>query len=125
MQKPELGPAGNRLWGLVMKDFELSTPELLLFGELAHTADELAVLHEASEQADVMVEGSAGQKKVNPLFRELREHRALFVKLLAELALPSEDEEKGKTPSQRRASEAANARWELERQKWGRGGKTA
>lgn len=125
MEKPELGPSGSRLWDLVMKDFELSTPELLLLAEVAHTADELESLRDASADADATVTGSTGQPKVNPLFRELREHRSLFVKLLGELALPAEDEEKGRTPAQRQASEAAKTRWDLERRKWGRGGKTA
>lgn len=125
MEKPVFGPSGSRLWDLVTKDFELSTPELLLLAEVAHTADELESLRDASTDADATVEGSQGQPRVNPLFRELREHRALFVKLLGELALPSEEEERGMTPRQRQASDAARARWDLERAKWGRGGKTA
>lgn len=113
------------MWASVTREFELSTPELVLLAEVCHTADELQALREASEEADATVTGSTGQPKVNPLFRELREHRSLFVKLLAELALPVEDEEKGRTPAQRQASEAAKTRWDLERAKWGRGGKTA
>lgn len=126
MHKPTaLGESGSVLWDLLTSEFELSPGELVLLAEVCHTADELEELRDASECADATVAGSQGQVRVNPLFRELREHRALFVKLLGGLALPADDEVKGLTPSQRQASEAARSRWAMERAKWGRGGKTA
>jgi hypothetical protein len=121
----KFGPAGSALWRRVTGEFELSTAEQILLAEVCHTADELEILREASESADATVTGSTGQTKVNPLFRELREHRALYVKLIGELALPTEEEEKGRTPAQQRAADAANARWRRERERWGRSGQAS
>lgn len=62
-----------------------------------------------------MVEGIRGQPKVSGLFAEARAHRLLLGKLLGQLALPDENEDKGKSPAQLRAQRAAQARWERAR----------
>lgn len=125
MQKPDLDVAGSALWDELAGGYELSPPELVLLAELCHTADELATLREESRTAEATVEGSQGQVKIHPLFAELRAHRQLYTKLLADLALPAEFDEKGLTPRQQSAKKAADTRWSMERQKWGTGGKAS
>lgn len=121
----DLGEAGKALWERVIAENELSTAELVTLTEACRTLDELDGMRAMLMVEPATVTGSTGQPRANPLFQEARAHRLLLQKLLGDLALPIEGEEVGRTPKQQQASEAAKARWDLERQKWGRGGKTA
>lgn len=121
----DLGEPGRALYERVTSDFELSTAELVALAEACRTLDELDGMRAVLMVEPATVTGSTGQPRANPLFAEARAHRLLLQKLLGDLALPLEGEEVGRTPKQLQASEAAKARWALERQKWGRGGKTA
>ncbi|TVL91936.1 hypothetical protein [Streptomyces sp. SAJ15] len=110
-----LGPAGRRLWREIQSGYELDADECALLVEACRTADELQALHEAIGAGPVVVPGSRGQPKVSPLFAEARAHRLALARLLAELALPGEDQEEGDTPAQARARHAAQVRWALAR----------
>lgn len=117
--------AGRAVWAALTSAYELSPSELLLLAELAHTVDELATLREASADADPVVTGSTGQPRVHPLFAELRAHRQALSRLVDQLALPAEYENEGLSPRQQSAKKAADTRWSMERQRWGKGGKTS
>ncbi|TMR95589.1 terminase [Nonomuraea basaltis] len=121
----DLGEAGKALWERVTADFELSTAELVTLLEVCRTVDELDGMRAVLMVDPATVTGSTGQPRANPLFQEARAHRLLLQKLLGDLALPLEGEEVGRTPKQQQASEAAKARWDLERAKWGHGGKAS
>ncbi|MBG0818200.1 hypothetical protein [Planomonospora sp. ID82291] len=118
----DLGDAGRVLWSSVTEDFDLGHAELPLLVEACRTADELVMMRRTLAAEESTVIGSTGQPKAHPLYAELRAHRLLLGKLLDSLALPVEDQEKGLTPNQERAQKAANVRWAMEREKWGRRG---
>ncbi|MGH4001744.1 MAG: hypothetical protein ACRDTJ_30270 [Pseudonocardiaceae bacterium] len=120
-----LGAAGRKLWREILADFELPTDALSLLTAACRTIDELDKLHTAMAGAEVMTTGSQGQPVVNPLFAEARAHRATLAKLLAQLALPDEDDTPPLTATQQRAQKAAQARWEGYRQRYGDGASTA
>lgn len=116
-----LGAAGRKLWREVLADFELPPDGLSLLTAACRTVDELDKLHTAMAGAEVMTTGSQGQPVVNPLFAEARAHRATLARLLAQLALPDEDDVTPLTATQERARKAAQARWAAHRQRWGDG----
>lgn len=99
---------------LVLADFELGPDDRQLVAEIERTLAELDRISAALSEAPVMVAGSTGQQRVNPLFAEARAHRETLAKLFKALALPAE-EEAAPTLTQQLASakarNAANARW--------------
>jgi hypothetical protein len=108
----ELGTAGTDLYDSVTAKFELDADELKVLIMAARTADDLLALEAAREGADVMVPGSMGQERVNPLFAEIRATRALVSQLLARLKLPDESAIAAKSDfNTARARKAAGARW--------------
>jgi hypothetical protein len=68
-------------------------------------------LRDSVDAEGTMVKGSTGQVRVHPALGELRQHRLPLGRLLAQLALPDVDETTLKTPTQARASWAAQTRW--------------
>ena len=121
----DLGPAARDLFAQVTANFDLESADLVKLVETCRTLDELVTMRDALAGSDATVTGSTGQMRVNPLFAEVRAHRLLLAKQLGELALPAEGEDVGQTPAQKQARDAANVRWGLERQRWGRRGHTA
>lgn len=108
-----LGTRGRRLWRQVVADYELSVADVELLTEACRCADDAERL--ALELADqpVLVVGSAGQPRANPLAKELRDTRNLLGQLLGRLDFPADDsgnEWDGLTASHR-ARKAARARW--------------
>ena len=67
-----------------------------LEGQVEHTLAEIAGLEKALGDGDLVVTGSTGQPKGNPLLAELRAHRLLLLRLLGVFtpdgAGPVEDE---------------------------------
>jgi len=53
-----------------------------LEGQVEHTLAEIAGLERALGDGDLVVAGSTGQPKGNPLLAELRAHRVLLLRLL-------------------------------------------
>lgn len=114
-----LGEAGRGLWQQVDGEYELAPDELALLAEACRTLDELDAISDALADGPVVVMGSMGQPKASGLFAEARAHRLVLAKLLEQLELPEEGRDIGRTPSQQRASKAAEVRWSLERQRRG------
>lgn len=118
---PRLDPPGRRLWRDVVDVYELRPDELLVLEKACRTADDSARLDAALKDAPLMVTGSTGQQRHNPLMHEARQTRALLAALLRQLALPDEpamaggasasEQTKGVSPSSQRAMNAARARW--------------
>ena len=65
--------------------FELSAGEAAVLGEACRTVDELGRLAEAMPDAELIVEGSTGQPRGNPLLDEVRKHRETLARLLSAL----------------------------------------
>lgn len=110
-----LGPRGRRLWVDTVAVFDLRPDELATLEECARTTDVLARLEHELATSDVVVVGSTGQPRPNPLLGEVRGHRLVLARLLSLLALDDvpEDGEDGARPTvgQVRAQRAAQARW--------------
>ena len=107
-----LKTCGKRLWSAVADVYVLNPAEVSMLEQACRTADELDRLERAVRVLpELVVQGSMGQPKPHPLLEEVRRHRVLLERLTASLALPDDDEGRGRTPSQKHAQKAANARW--------------
>lgn len=109
----KLGAPGRRLWRAVVDTYELRADELAVLEKACRTADDAARLDAALTDAPLMVLGSTGQQRANPLLHEARQTRALLASLLKQLGLPDEEQETpGKlSDNSKRAMKAAAARW--------------
>lgn len=117
----DLGPAGQRLWKSICRDYELRPDELAVLESACREADLIQRLEEALKDAPLVVKGSMGQEVASPLVTEIRLHRSTQAGLLRQLKIPDledEDEDEEPTVIRRRpmsrseaARKAANARW--------------
>lgn len=101
---------GRACWRAVTTEFELDPAERELLRELCVTLDEIDALATALRTSELVVEGSRGQPRTNPLLGELRTHRKLADALVLSLALPLDIESVGARRSGQ-ARQAARARW--------------
>ncbi|HWK92624.1 MAG TPA: hypothetical protein VNR17_10240 [Luteimicrobium sp.] len=106
-----LGKSGRQLWRSVLTAYELRPDELVLLENAAKTADFVAQLDEALKGAPLVVKGSMGQERENPLLSERRQQSAHLARLIGQLKLPDIEpqSEYGSTNPHRRA---AAARWQ-------------
>jgi hypothetical protein len=101
---------GRSLWRSIMAVYQLDPAETELLHELCRNLDEIDALVAALADQPVVVEGSQGQPRPNPLLAELRAHRTLSERLAAALALPVGGEVVGRRRSSS-AKAAVNTRW--------------
>lgn len=87
---PGLGAAGSILWAEIAGKYDFRLDELRLLESACRTTDDLERLQAALSGQPVMVPGSQGQQRANPLFTEIRGHRTLLAKLLGQLGLPDD-----------------------------------
>ena len=107
-----LGEDGRALYASITDKYELNVDELELVTMASESADDLGRLEKALHGAPVMVAGSMGQEKVNPLFAEVRATRALIGQLLTRLKLPDAAVDSAKSEfNAARARKAAGSRW--------------
>lgn len=108
-----LAAAGRTLWRAVVDTYELRADELLVLEKACRTADDSARLDAALRDAPLMVTGSTGQQRHNPLLHEARQTRALLAALLKQLALPDEADlaDGALTGNSVKAMNAARSRW--------------
>jgi uncharacterized protein with von Willebrand factor type A (vWA) domain len=104
-----LGKAGKRVWGSILREFQLDARELLVLEQAGAQADAVEALELEIASAGLVSRGSRGQPRLSPTVSELRQARLSVAKLLRDLALPDRD---GGTATTRRARKAAEARWE-------------
>jgi hypothetical protein len=105
-----LKPAGAALWRSIVGRWDLRPDELRVLREAAREVDLIDAMERELAGDKVMIPGSMGQRVVNPLITELRQHRATLAQLLRQLKLPDESGEKQETRSTQ-ARAAANTRW--------------
>jgi hypothetical protein len=117
-RKPEppggLKDAGAALWRDVLAKYGLSAAELRLLEAAARLVDEISELQVSLDEHGPIIKGSRGTLIAHPALRELRDHRALFARTVKQLALPAEDAQP-ESWTTKRARDAANARWAMER----------
>jgi hypothetical protein len=93
------GPSGRRLWGSVVRDFELGEHERALLTAMVRQVDRLDELEELIAAEGLMTSGH-NTTKVHPAVVEARQTAIAVARIAACLRLPAgeEDEE----PAQRR-----------------------
>lgn len=114
MTKPKAtyGEQGNALFAAVTEKYELDADEMKVVAMACQSADDLAALEAALVGAPVVVTGSTGQQRVNPLFAEIRATRALIGQLLGRIKLPDAGAGAAKSEfNTARARKAAGVRW--------------
>lgn len=117
MSKPKrpsgLKSKGVRLWDGVVGSgrYELRADELLVLEDACREADLIDRIEKELESASLTERGSQGQPVASPLVQEIRQHRATFRQLVAQLKLPDEDNRAEESRSTA-ARAAANARWQ-------------
>lgn len=108
---PGLSTAGTSLWRRLSTAFDFAEHELALLEVTCHQADDVAALEAAIKRDGMIVAGSTGQQRLNGAVTEVRQGRLALGKLLAQLALPVDEEQAGRSPASRRAQHASNSRW--------------
>lgn len=105
-----LGSAGEQMWADITSRYGLRVDELRVLEDICREVDLIARLDSELAASKVMVVGSQGQEVINPLVSEVRQHRGVVARLLAQLKLPDLEEAAAEARSTS-ARAAANARW--------------
>jgi hypothetical protein len=109
---PGLGTSAARLWRSVTAKYELRFDEARLLEEACRELDLVERLDVELRGAGLVVPGSMGQDRPNPLLSEVRAHRLVLARLLAQVGLCDEvDAEVADRLPQVQARRAARARW--------------
>ncbi len=99
-----LSTSGCALWRDVTVEFDLAEHELALLRQAGETLDAIDRLQAALSAADdVMSESPQGQR-VHPALPELRQQRIVFARLIAQLGVPTGDEDERASKSKQRRS---------------------
>jgi hypothetical protein len=106
--------AGRRFWREVHAQYELSPAETETLRQACRVLDVLTRLDAELHNAELVVAGSVGQLRANPLLAASAEQRRTLEGLLRSMALPMPGEVEGRVRSPA-AVEAAQARWRAKR----------
>ena len=99
-----LKASGQRLWKSTVEVFELEEHELGMLREACRTADSIDGLQAAVDRDGVLNESPQGLR-AHPALVELRQQRICFARLVAQLGLPTgEQQEAPSAGGQRRAT---------------------
>ncbi len=113
-----LDKAGQQLWQDIRGEWDLRPDEDRLLAAACVTLDEIKRLEQALAVADLVVEGSKGQARPNPLIAEVRAHRLAFRQLLGSLGISEAEGEAGASDGAERSSagrKLAAQRWSKRR----------
>jgi hypothetical protein len=105
-----LSTQGRRFWREMTGEYRFSPGELAILARAAHSLDRLAAMDAELATADLVIEGSTGQPKSNPLLASADSCERTFSGLIRDLALPLPSEREGKRRSPT-AAMAARQRW--------------
>jgi hypothetical protein len=106
-----LGARATRLWEQITSGYDLRADELVVLEDACRETDLVDRLEVELRDQPLMVKGSMGQEVASPLVSELRQHRAVVARLLAQLKLPDEGGQ-AREDASTAARKAANARWQ-------------
>lgn len=92
------GP-GRALWRSVVAEYDLFEQEIQTLLEACRSKDTLADLQAIVDADGLMVDSPQG-RRMHPALVELRQQKAVYLRLMAGLRLPvvAEDEKPGKSP---------------------------
>lgn len=98
-----LKAAGRRLWKATTNSFVLAEHELALLLQACRTADALDAL-QAHIESDGVLDESAQGRRAHPALVEIRQQRAVFARLIAQLGIPvgEESDDEGDDEGRRR-----------------------
>lgn len=118
---PKLGGRGAAFWQHATDAFELDQHEQELLVQACRLLDRADQLQAEIADHGLMVTSARGDRRPNPAVAEERQVSLAIGRLLAQLEIPSADDDKPsiRTGWQARAGKAADKRWDRERQKWG------
>ena len=107
-----LAGRGARFWSTMTEEYTFRGDELELLLEVCQLLTSLAAMEAATKGAPLIVKGSTGQAKVNPLIQEIRVQRLALGSLLRQLKVP-DPMSATQQPSARtkHATRAAKGRW--------------
>lgn len=98
-------------------DWQLDARELALLERAGRCADELAKLEKAIDKDGITIAGSKNQRRIHPAVGEARQARLVLLRLLSAIEVTDPKASiRAATPAQKRARDAANTRWRLERE---------
>lgn len=104
-----LGSDGRRFWQAMQASYRFSPQETAILTCACHNLDRQAQMR-AELAGDLVIEGSAGQPRANPLLSAMDSAERTFDVLIRALALPLPDEAQGRRRSPG-AAMAARERW--------------
>ena len=117
-KRPEgLGPQGARLWRQVTSELELDPGDDVLLGQACRCIDEIVAMETALEDTGLWTEGAAGQKRLNPLYAALSNHRGRLGRLLQQVLPDSQQEPASRSrlqPGQTALGETTGPRWRID-----------
>ena len=109
---PGLGKSSARLWRNVVAKYDLRLDELPFLEEACREVDVVVRLDIELRGAGLVVPGSMGQDRPNPLLAEVRAHRLVLARLLVQVGLCDDlDADVVERLPQVKARRAARARW--------------
>jgi hypothetical protein len=106
-----LGARGRKLWREIVAIYDLRPDDLVILENACRIWDEIERLRVALETAPLLVRGSLGQDRANPLLAEIRQARALQAQLFRRLDLPDVETDENRKPKSAQHQHAARARW--------------
>ena len=105
-----LGRAGRSLWREVNAEFGLAPHESAILVQVCRCVDRLEAIEAELGRSPLLVTGSTGQPRANPLLAEWRMQARVLESLSRALSIPLPTEEIGRRRSPS-AREAALQRW--------------
>lgn len=108
---PGLGERGSTFWDTVLDTYELGLGEVELLREVCRSLDLCDELTAQIERDGLVVRGSEGQPRANPLVTQLTAARRLLSLQIAQLQLPDEDDQVVTSPQSAQRQRAARSRW--------------
>jgi hypothetical protein len=105
-----LGTAGKALWREVNAEFGLAPHESAILVQVCRVIDRLDAIEAELADGPLLVAGSTGQPRANPLLAEWRHQARVLESLSRALSIPLEGEDVGRRRSPS-AREAAVQRW--------------
>lgn len=111
-----LGVAGKALWGRLNERYSFDPREQAILDAACRQVDLVVELERVLTDDGVIVVGSKGQQRVSGLVAEVRQGRLCLAKLLGDLQLPSEEQQRAATWRSAQAKKAADSRWTRKRE---------